>query len=98
MAGRLIWSPRALAELDEIADYIAKDSPFYARMVVRRVMDRAERLPEMPGQGRMVPEYDGPLNLREVFVYSWRIIYAVTDKGIEVVTVFHGARVFDGSV
>ena len=92
MAGRLIWSPRSLQELDDIADFIAKDSPFYARMVVGQVIDRAEMLPEMPGQGRRVPEYDGPLELREVFVHGWRIIYCPTDAGVEVVTIVHGAR------
>ena len=95
MAGRLSWSPRALAELDDIANYIAKDSPFYARVVVRRLLDRAELLPAMPGQGRLVPEYEGPLELREVFVHSWRVIYCVSESGIEVVTLVHGARLIE---
>ena len=41
MARRLIWSPRSLAELDEIAAYIAKDAPLYARKVVSRFEVRA---------------------------------------------------------
>ena len=92
MADRLIWSPRALAELEDIADYIAKDSPLYARMVVRRIIERTGVLPDMPGQGRRVPDYQGPLELREVFAYDWRMIYAVKDGRVEIVTVFHGAR------
>lgn len=37
MALRLIWSPEAVEDLNSIADYIAKDSAFYARSVVRKV-------------------------------------------------------------
>ena len=29
----------------------------------------------MAGQGRRVPEYDGPEEVREVFVHRWRMIY-----------------------
>ena len=95
MAGGWSWSPRSLAELDDIADYIAKDSPFYARMVVRRVLERAELLTDMPGQGRRVPEYAGPLKLREVFVHGWRIIYAVDGQDVRVVTIIHAARLLE---
>ncbi len=97
MAGGLIWSPRSLAELDDLADYIAKDSPLYARVVVRRIVERAELLPEMPGQGRHVPDYDGPSELREVFVHGWRIIYAVVGADVQIVTIVHGARLLENT-
>ena len=51
MAGGLVWSLRSLAELGDIADYIAKNSPFYANMVVHRMVERAELLSEMARQG-----------------------------------------------
>ena len=98
MAVRLIWSPRSLAELQDIGDYIAHDSPTYARLVVRRIVDRVSLLPDMPGQGRRVPEYDGPLDLREVFVHRWRLIYSASENGIEIVTILHGARLIEVGV
>jgi len=38
MAHRVVWSPRALADVEAIASYIASDSPFYAGSVVRRIV------------------------------------------------------------
>ena len=92
MAGGLIWSLRSLAELGDIADYIAKDSPFYANMVVRRMVERAGLLSEMPRQRWRLPEFYGPVELREVFVHGWRIIYAVVDEAVQVVPIIHAAR------
>jgi plasmid stabilization system protein ParE len=38
MAHRVVWSPQALADVEAIAEYIEKDSPFYARAVVAKVV------------------------------------------------------------
>lgn len=92
MARRLIWAPRAVDDLEEIAEYIAHDSPAYARAVSRRVFERAESLTEQPRQGRRVPEYDGSNELREVFIHSWRLIYSVTSEEVQIVAIVHGAR------
>lgn len=59
MAQRLIWSDRALDDLDEIVAYIEKDSQLYARNVTRKMFARADALIGQPRQGRRVPEYDG---------------------------------------
>ena len=69
MARRLIWSPRSLAELDEIAAYIAKDAPLHAPKLVSRFVARARGLHYMPRQGRRVPKYEGPDEMREEFVH-----------------------------
>jgi plasmid stabilization system protein ParE len=37
-----IWSPRAIADLEEIRTYIAADSPAWADLSVRRLMASAE--------------------------------------------------------
>ena len=97
MAQRLIWAPRALDDLAEIVAYIEKDSPAYARAVARRCFDRAEALVDQPGQGRRLPEYSGPHEVREVFVHRWRLIYAVTDAQIRVLAIIHGARLIEKS-
>lgn len=98
MAARLIWSDRALDDLAEIIAYIEKDSPAYARNVARQVFARAEALPDQPGQGRRVPEYEGDQQLREVFVHRWRLIYAVQPDLIRMVAVIHGARLIENAI
>lgn len=95
MAHALIWSGRARADLFDILAYIDATSPLYADAVAARFAARAALIPDHPRQGRRVPEYDGPDELREVFVHRWRIIYRVTDGAVEIVTILHGARLID---
>jgi plasmid stabilization system protein ParE len=45
-----------LADLEDIYDYIATDSPFYARLQVEKVIASVERLQLFPAFGRPLPE------------------------------------------
>ena len=83
---------RSPANLREILDHVAADSPGNARAVARRFFARVESLPDQPGQGRRVPEYEGADDLREVFVQRWRIIYRSSEHEVEIVAVVHTAR------
>jgi toxin ParE1/3/4 len=40
-----------------------------------------------------VPEI-GNSSIREVFVYSYRLLYEITDREVRVLTFLHGARDF----
>ena len=73
MVRRVVWSHRALADVDAIASYIAANSSSYARTVVRKILTSTRALATFPFSGRMVPEADDE-NLREVFAYSFRVI------------------------
>jgi toxin ParE1/3/4 len=90
MAHRVVWSPRALADVDAIASYIASDSPFYAGSVVRRIIELTRTLEKFPRAGRKVPEFDD--DLRELIAYSYRIIYRVEAAEVIVAAVIHGKR------
>ncbi len=91
MAHRVVWSPRALADVDAIASYIASDSPFYAGSVVRRIIALTRTLEKFPLAGRKVPEFDDE-NLRELIAYSYRIIYRLAPAEVVVAAVIHGKR------
>jgi toxin ParE1/3/4 len=91
MAHRVVWSPRAIADVEAIASYIASDSPFYAGSVVRRIIDLTRTLEKFPRAGRKVPEFDDE-NLRELIAYSYRIIYRVESAELVVAAVIHGKR------
>ncbi|HEY6308772.1 MAG TPA: type II toxin-antitoxin system RelE/ParE family toxin [Candidatus Angelobacter sp.] len=73
MARRVSWSSRAVQDVQAIADYIAFDSPAYARTVVKRIVSVTRRLSTFPNSGRMVPEFQDS-GIREFIVYSYRII------------------------
>lgn len=68
------WSPQAVEDIEEIAAYIAKDSPRYAQAVVDSCVDFSRRLTRLPLRGRVVPEL-GDSRYRKGFVYSYRVIY-----------------------
>ncbi len=90
----IIWSPQSLDDLDAIAEFIAQDSPQYAALFVIDVLSATEKLAQFPGIGRVVPEADNPL-LREIILGNYRIIYRMFDDVVQIVTVYHGARLLD---
>ena len=91
MAHRVVWSPRALADVEAIAAYIAADSPAYARTVVRRIVSLTRSLSRFPRSGRKVPEFDDE-QLRELIAYSYRIIYQIQATELVIAAVIHGKR------
>ena len=91
MALRLVWSPEAIEDIEAIASYIERDSPWYARAVVSKIVQTAETIPDFPEIGRIVPEIRNP-SIRERFVYSYRIIYHIEAEHIAVAAVIHGRR------
>jgi len=91
MDTRVSWSPEALEDVDAIAAYIAKDSPFYASAVVQKILDVAQSLSNFPNVGPIVPEIGEP-EFRERFVYSYRVIYRVSAEQVLIVAVVHGRR------
>lgn len=96
MAARLIWSAEALGDLDAIADYIHRDSPHHARRVVDAALELAHSIVEQPRVGRIVPELDDSA-IRERFLYSYRMLYAVTPERVEILALIHGRRLL-GSI
>jgi plasmid stabilization system protein ParE len=94
MAAGLIWSAEALGDLDAIADYIHRDSPHHARREVDAALDLAGSIVEQPLIGRIVPELDDP-NIRERFLYSYRMLYAIAPERIEIVALIHGRRLLE---
>ena len=88
---RLIWSPQALQDLEGIRDYISRDSPRYARLVVERIIDGIERLATFPESGRIVPEVNDPA-IREIILAPYRVVYRLRSGVAEIATVFRASR------
>ncbi|MHB8708489.1 MAG: type II toxin-antitoxin system RelE/ParE family toxin [Desulfuromonadales bacterium] len=94
MACRVTWSPQALADIEAIAAFIEQDSPFYARAVVTRIVAIARQIAQFPLEGRIVPEMRDA-SIRELFVFSYRVIYRVEGESATVVAVIHGKRLLE---
>jgi toxin ParE1/3/4 len=91
MAHRVVWSRRALQDVEAIADYIANDSPAYAAVVVKSIIHQTRMLVSFPRSGRKVPEFDDE-EIREVIAYSYRIIYRLQQDELLISAVIHGKR------
>jgi len=91
---RVVWTPRARDGLDDIVSYIAEDSPNAAKRVLDVVLRTASSLSELSGRGRVVPEI-AEESVREVFIYSYRLMYEVLNDEVRVLAILHGARDFD---
>ena len=87
------WSLPARNDLKQIHDYIAEDSRYYARNVIHEIVAKTENLTELPEIGRTVPEIRDQ-NIRELMVYSYRLIYEISESGVEILAIIHGRRDF----
>jgi len=91
----VIWTIKAIEQVEQIGLFIEKDSPFQARRVVQLIIREARRLREHARIGKMNPEMEQD-QYREVRVFSYRILYKIlSEERIAIVGVVHGRRLFD---
>ena len=88
------WSPEATEDLESIAEYIARDSEFYARAVITEILAVSRTIREFPLIGRVVPEISDE-RIRERFVYSYRMVYQIEPRQILIIAVIHGKRLLE---
>ncbi len=86
----VIIAKLARADLHQIFDYIARDSQYYAKKVVRSLVQQLRSIDNFPMIGRMVPELHNE-NIREIVYDSYRIVYRIGDN-IEVAAFMHIKR------
>ena len=89
---KIVWSSRALTDLEDIGDYISKDSIKYAKHTLTKILNSATIISTNPLLGRIVPEANDK-NIREIFCGNYRVIYQIAENDfISVLTVFHTSR------
>ena len=91
MARTVKWTESATSDLEEVAEFITRDSRFYATAVVREVRKAARSLRVFAERGRIVPEKNSS-DIRELFLWSYRLIYKVTSHHVYILAFIHGAR------
>ena len=91
MARKVVWTESAWRDLEEVTDYIAKDSSHYAAAFIREAREAARTLAYLAERGRVVPELNDQ-STRELFVRSYRLIYQVAEQVVYVLGFIHGAR------
>jgi toxin ParE1/3/4 len=88
---KIIWTNNALQDIEEIAVFIERDSPYYAKVTIQGIFNYTKILTDQPRLGRMVPEV-GHEDLRELIRGNYRIIYKVSLEKIYIVTIHHSSR------
>lgn len=94
MDSTIEWSPEATEDLESIAEYITRDSEFYARAVVSKILTVSRKIQNQALIGRVVPEFNDEM-IRERFIYSYRLIYKIDGSAITIVAVIHGKRLLE---
>ena len=91
---KIVWAVESLKDIEEIISYVSKDSKLYTINFASKIISAVETLEAFPEIGRIVPEYDNTL-IREIIYRNYRIVYKISEKIIEIVTVFQGSKRLD---
>jgi plasmid stabilization system protein ParE len=94
MPSNIYWTRQAREDLRAVRAHIARDAPATASAYVRKLRLSVGRLRQFPYSGEVIPEI-GREELREVLQGNYRIIYRVSESRVDILTVFHSARIFD---
>ena len=84
--------PAAIADLQDIFFHIAQDDVEAADRMVDRIHAGVARLLDFPFSGRTYPDLD---DMRGVSITPYIAFYRVTEKGVRILRVLHGARDLD---
>ncbi len=87
----LVWSDETTTDLGSIYEYISRDSAYYARRTVERIINKGKQISAFPYSGTPVPEYHDE-TIRQVFEGNYRIIYHVGTETVTILTIVHSAR------
>jgi toxin ParE1/3/4 len=83
-------SPLVPGDLEEIADYIARDSPRYALRVLRLLRLRLKEIAKRPELYRLRPEL-GP-DARMAVLGNYVILFRIHRNAVRIELVVHGGR------
>jgi plasmid stabilization system protein ParE len=87
---RLRVSPLVPSDLEEIADYIAKDSPRHAARMLRLLRARMKEIAKQPQVYRLRPEIGA--NARLATEGSYVILFRIRQNAVRIERVVHGSR------
>jgi toxin ParE1/3/4 len=88
---RVRYSPRAVKDLTEIADYLVGRSPQGARAVEAAIRTTVALIADFPGCGRHVAQRP-TVRVIPVTRYPYLIFYTVADDAVVVLHIRHAAR------
>lgn len=89
---RINWTKQTVSDLKSIAEYISKDSKFYAKREVLKIRNATSILKTFPLSGKIITEITKS-DFREIIQSNYRIIYKiVSTQRIDIITIHHASR------
>lgn len=85
---RLVWTNRALNDLDRLHAFLVGENPRAARDVVRKLISNVGVFAEHPQIGSRVQGFDGR-DIRRMIVSHYEIRYEVLEDHIRVLSLWH---------
>jgi toxin ParE1/3/4 len=92
---KINWTPQSQEDLKGIRSFIARDAPATAELFLRRLKSSVNQLRSFPEIGSIV--IAGNPSVRQIIFGAYRILYRITSTQIDVLTVYHSARMLDES-
>lgn len=95
---KINWTSQSINDIENIAEFIAKDSERYAQIQTQRFFEAVEVLQTNPKIGRVVPEFKSDV-VRELILGNYRVIYHLVSKDlIDILTVHHSKRLLSANL
>lgn len=88
---RLVWTERAIKDLDEIAEYISFDDEDAARRLTQRLQRHLEQLEKHPLSGPVPPEFAAG-QYRQISEKLCRAIYRFDGEKVIILRVLRSER------
>ncbi|HUH74966.1 MAG TPA: type II toxin-antitoxin system RelE/ParE family toxin [Chitinophagales bacterium] len=76
---KVVWTDSAIFDLNEIGEYISRDSERYAQITIEKLFNSVNILEVNPRLGKVIQEFNNE-NLREIIRLNYRIVYRVVSK------------------
>ncbi len=89
----IIFSPKAVGDLEKIVRYIALNNPEAARKVGQNLLDKTKELSQFPFKGQKVLEFDDA-DIRQIILKPYRIVYRVEEdlKRVSIARFWHSSQ------
>jgi len=85
---RLIWLPRAQADLARLHQFLAPKSRKAATNSIRSIRAGARKLLDYPRRGERMDRYD-PREVRRLLIGNYEIRYELADDDVLVLRIWH---------
>jgi len=91
---KIEWSQTALEDLEEIYDFIARDSSFHAQITRDGILEKIEMLLQFPQSGKII-FIRNVHNIRMILFQNYKIIYRIFESSIRILRILHQSRDFN---